>query len=57
VGLDPYSNRFDMAMSVADLSAELKGLWIERGDFGGHRKITLASYQVPAGASGWTAGH
>ena len=43
VGLDPYAGRIDKGMAVADLTHELKELWIERGDFGGQHKITLAS--------------
>ena len=43
VGLDPYTGRIDKGMAVADLAHELKELWIERGDFGGQHKITLAS--------------
>ncbi len=42
VGLDPYASTTDTSMTVATLSSELKAVWIERGDFGGHRKINLA---------------
>jgi outer membrane protein TolC len=42
IGLDPYGTETDIGMSVQDLSAQLKGLWLERGDFGGHEKLNLA---------------
>jgi Outer membrane efflux protein len=42
IGLDPYSNSADPGVAVSDLANQLKQLWLERGDFGGHRKINLA---------------
>ena len=45
IGLDPYSNELDTGKSVSELAAQLKGLWLERGDFGGQKKINLALRQ------------
>jgi outer membrane protein TolC len=43
VGLDPHASDVSTAMSVSELSQSLRGLWLERGDFNGHTKISLAS--------------
>ncbi|MEQ1712984.1 MAG: hypothetical protein ABL908_16495, partial [Hyphomicrobium sp.] len=32
MGLDPYAWEIDRDQSVADLSAQLRDLWLERGD-------------------------
>lgn len=42
IGLDPYADELDIGASVSELSAHLKGLWLERGDFGGQKTINLA---------------
>jgi outer membrane protein TolC len=42
VGLDPYASDVAPDAPVADLAAQIKGLWFERGDFGAHRKLALA---------------
>ena len=42
IGLDPYADELDINLGVNELSAQLKGLWLERGDFGGQTKINLA---------------
>lgn len=43
VGLDPHASDVSTTMSVSELSQNLRGLWLERGDFNGHAKISLAS--------------
>ncbi len=43
VGLDPHASNVSTAMSVSELSQNLRDLWLERGDFNGHTKISLAS--------------
>jgi outer membrane protein TolC len=43
VGLDPHAADVSTAMSVSELAQHLRGLWLERGDFGGHTKISLVS--------------
>ncbi len=42
IGLDPYASDVDLTVSVKDLTAQIKALWFERGDFGAHRKIMVA---------------
>jgi glutaminase len=42
VGLDPYASDVTPDLSVSELATQIKGLWFERGDFGGNRKLTLA---------------
>jgi outer membrane protein TolC len=42
VGLDPYASEIDTDLNVKALAARIKGLWLERGDFGAHSKIKLA---------------
>jgi outer membrane protein TolC len=42
VGLDPYGSDVNTIATVGDLTAQLKALWFERGDFGANRKFTLA---------------
>jgi hypothetical protein len=42
MGLDPYAADIDTTLSVKALSAQIKGLWLERGDFSAHGKIKLA---------------
>ena len=42
VGLDPYANDVSPDLPVAELAKQIKGLWLERGDFGGNRKLALA---------------
>ena len=43
VGLDPYGSDLNYAGGVGELEAQLRGLWLERGDFGSHGRITLAA--------------
>ena len=43
VGLDPYASDVNFSGGVGELEAQLKGLWLERGDFGSHGRITLAA--------------
>ena len=45
IGLDPYADELDIGLGVSELSAQLKDLWLERGDFGGKTKINLAFRQ------------
>jgi outer membrane protein TolC len=42
MGLDPYASDIDTTLSVKALTAQIKGLWLERGDFSSHGKIKLA---------------
>jgi outer membrane protein TolC len=42
MGLDPYASDIDTSLSVKALSAQIKALWLERGDFSAHNKIKLA---------------
>jgi outer membrane protein TolC len=42
MGLDPYAADIDTSLSVKALTAQIKGLWLERGDFSAHGKIKLA---------------
>jgi outer membrane protein TolC len=42
VGLDPYASDVSPELPVSELAAQIKSLWFERGDFGAHRKISLA---------------
>ena len=42
VGLDPYAGEVSTELPVAELAAQIKGLWFERGDFGANRKLSLA---------------
>jgi outer membrane protein TolC len=42
MGLDPYAADIDTGLSVKALTAQIRGLWLERGDFSGHGKIKLA---------------
>jgi hypothetical protein len=42
MGLDPYAADIDTTLSVKALSVQIKGLWLERGDFSAHGKIKLA---------------
>jgi outer membrane protein TolC len=43
IGLDPYYDEIDLGNSVSHLSAQLKDLWLERGDFGAQTKVSVAS--------------
>ena len=43
VGLDPYGSDLNYGGGVGELEAQLRGLWLERGDFGSHGRITLAA--------------
>ena len=43
VGLDPHASDVSTAMGVSELAHHLRGLWLERGDFGGHTKISLVA--------------
>jgi outer membrane protein TolC len=42
MGLDPYASDIDTRLGVKALAAQIKNLWLERGDFSGHGKIKLA---------------
>jgi outer membrane protein TolC len=42
MGLDPYAADVDTGLSVKALALQIKGLWLERGDFSAHNKIKLA---------------
>jgi outer membrane protein TolC len=42
VGLDPYNEGVVLDASVGELTAQLKSVWFERGDFGANRKFNLA---------------
>jgi outer membrane protein TolC len=42
VGLDPHAADATTTLGVSELAHQLRGLWMERGDFGAHTKITLA---------------
>jgi outer membrane protein TolC len=41
LGLDPYANAYDANLSVKDLAAQLKQLWVERGE--GRVKVQISS--------------
>ena len=43
VGLDPHSGAASTTLSVSELTGELRSIWLERGDFGSHAKIALAT--------------
>jgi outer membrane protein TolC len=43
IGLDPHADGVSTTMGVGELAHQLRGLWLERGDFGGHAKINLAA--------------
>ena len=43
VGLDPHASDVSTTMGVSELAQHLRGLWLERGDFGGHTKISLVA--------------
>lgn len=43
IGADPYYDELDIGLGVSQLSNQLKGLWLERGDFGAQSKISIAS--------------
>ena len=43
VGLDPYADALHVTLGVKDLAAELRALWLERGEFGGRRGISVVS--------------
>jgi outer membrane protein TolC len=45
MGLDPYADELHVEADVASLAGQIKGLWLERGDFGGHGKITVAAHE------------
>jgi outer membrane protein TolC len=42
VGLDPYADELTTGLGVHELASQLKAIWLERGDFGAHRRFNLA---------------
>ena len=43
VGLDPYADALHVTLGVKELAGELRALWLERGEFGGRRGISVVS--------------
>lgn len=42
IGFDPHASDISISMGVNELAKSLSSLWLERGDFGAHTKISLA---------------
>jgi outer membrane protein TolC len=42
IGLDPHGSEATTSMGVSELAGHLRGLWLERGDFGAHKSLALA---------------